>query len=57
MRLKKKEKPKSKPRKCLRCDETFDSEGPHHRICDRCKTANSKLGLSEITFSRDLRAF
>jgi hypothetical protein len=24
-------------RKCLRCDELFDSEGSHNRICELCK--------------------
>jgi hypothetical protein len=25
------------PRACLRCDRRFGSEGPHHRICERCR--------------------
>jgi hypothetical protein len=24
-------------RDCLRCDRAFPSEGPHHRLCDRCR--------------------
>lgn len=26
-----------KARTCLRCDRTFDSSSPQHRICNRCK--------------------
>lgn len=36
---------KAKPteeKECLRCDDVFDSEGPHHRCCDRCRYLNSK---------------
>lgn len=25
------------PRACLRCKITFDSEGPHNRMCSRCR--------------------
>lgn len=25
------------PRECLRCDHTFASEGPHHRLCGPCR--------------------
>jgi hypothetical protein len=25
------------PRACLRCDRSFPSEGPHHRLCDGCR--------------------
>jgi len=28
------------PRKCLRCQIMFDSEGPHNRMCSRCRTAD-----------------
>ena len=27
----------SQPRACLRCDRTFVSEGPHHRLCQACR--------------------
>ena len=27
----------SKQRACLRCDRTFLSEGPHHRLCQACR--------------------
>lgn len=29
-----------KPRACLRCKIMFDSEGPHNRMCSRCRTAD-----------------
>ena len=28
-------------RRCLRCRESFESEGTHHRICNRCKASRS----------------
>jgi hypothetical protein len=28
-----------KQRACLRCNRTFLSEGPHHRLCKRCREA------------------
>lgn len=27
------------PRACLRCKLMFDSEGPHNRMCSRCRSA------------------
>jgi hypothetical protein len=29
----------SRQRTCLRCDRTFWSEGPHHRLCQTCREA------------------
>jgi hypothetical protein len=26
-------------RNCLRCSKTFDSEGPHNRLCGSCRNA------------------
>jgi hypothetical protein len=31
--------PDTTPRNCLRCQKTFDSEGPHNRLCNPCKIA------------------
>jgi hypothetical protein len=31
--------PDTTPRNCLRCTKTFDSEGPHNRLCNSCRTA------------------
>lgn len=28
------------PRACLRCKLMFDSEGPHNRMCSRCRWAD-----------------
>lgn len=28
-------------RKCLGCGNTFDSEGPHNRLCNRCRTRSA----------------
>jgi hypothetical protein len=28
---------RAKPRPCMCCHATFDSEGPHNRMCDRCR--------------------
>ena len=32
-------RPATTPRNCLRCQKTFDSEGPHHRLCGSCRNA------------------
>lgn len=32
--------PMAKQRKCLRCDQLFNSTGPHHRFCVKCKAHN-----------------
>lgn len=31
---------RAKPRACLRCKIMFDSEGPHNRLCSRCRWAD-----------------
>jgi len=36
------------PRPCLRCAETFDSEGIHHRLCDNCRHDVGHLGAYGI---------
>ena len=36
-------KPKLTPRNCLRCGNTFESEGPWNRICTECHEANDTL--------------
>lgn len=33
--------PKARIRPCLSCQTPFYSEGPHHRICDKCKDTES----------------
>jgi hypothetical protein len=30
-------RPATTPRKCLRCQKQFDSEGPHNRMCGPCR--------------------
>jgi len=30
-----------KSRRCLKCNAEFESEGPHNRICPRCKTQSA----------------
>jgi hypothetical protein len=32
---------RQRDRRCLMCREGFASEGPHNRICPRCKTSRS----------------
>lgn len=32
-----KQRAKTRPRACLCCGATFQSEGPHHRMCKRCR--------------------
>jgi hypothetical protein len=32
-----------KKRTCLKCGQTFDSEGPANRICRRCRQINDRL--------------
>lgn len=34
-------KPVTAPRECLSCEEFFESEGRHHRICALCKDDES----------------
>lgn len=33
--------PAARVRECLKCGTKFDSNGPGHRICPRCTTANN----------------
>jgi hypothetical protein len=33
-------KERARPRTCLRCQIIFDSEGPHNRMCNRCRTSD-----------------
>ncbi len=33
-----------KPRSCLMCGRSFDSEGAHNRICRRCKAGQAYRG-------------
>lgn len=35
-----------KPRTCLKCDRTFDSDGPGHRICPRCAKTNARVAIT-----------
>ncbi|CAN5265659.1 hypothetical protein BH11PLA2_BH11PLA2_36980 [soil metagenome] len=37
----------AKPRKCLKCDKTFDSSGPANRICPKCQQVNARIALSD----------
>ena len=34
---KRKDRSTQAPRRCLRCDKTFDSAGPHNRLCQSCR--------------------
>lgn len=36
-----KSKAKAKVRNCLMCGNKFESDGPHHRICPRCKSTEA----------------
>ena len=38
--------PRARPRKCLKCQQMFDSDGPHNRICDACKTHEAYRGFA-----------
>ena len=37
---------RARPRKCLKCQKMFDSDGPHNRICDECKTHEAFRGFA-----------
>lgn len=37
----------AKPRKCLKCDKTFDSGGPANRICAKCQRKNAHVAISD----------
>lgn len=36
-------KPKRKQRICLCCDNLFMSEGPHNRLCKKCKKTSAYM--------------
>ena len=38
--------PRARPRRCLKCQQIFDSEGPHNRICDDCKRHDVYSGFA-----------
>ena len=38
--------PRARPRRCLRCNKLFNSEGPHNRICDECKRHDVYSGFA-----------
>lgn len=40
-----KETTKTTRRKCLFCDQMIDSEGPHHRMCMRCRQSGHDLAM------------
>jgi len=40
------------PRKCLKCNKIFHSDGPGNRICGRCSRSNVQLRLSESEVQR-----
>ena len=40
--------PALRRRACLRCRDPFASEGPHHRMCSRCRSQSSKPTLAMI---------
>lgn len=42
-----------KPRACLCCGSGFDSEGKHHRLCDRCRKLDS--GPVPVSWARPSR--
>jgi hypothetical protein len=37
---------RARPRKCLKCEQLFDSEGPHNRICEDCKRQDVYSGFA-----------
>lgn len=37
------------PRDCLRCEQTFDSYGCGHRLCDSCSVANGRVWTFDRT--------
>ena len=41
------EKKKTRSR-CLKCDETFESEGAGNRICPKCGRANGKMNTAMV---------
>ena len=38
-------------RVCLRCDRPFLSEGPHHRLCERCREVLAASPTPELEYS------
>jgi hypothetical protein len=38
----------AKRRKCLVCDELFDSEGNHNRICGECKHSRVTVASARV---------
>ena len=39
----------ARPRKCLRCERIFESEGPHNRLCDECRNHGVYSGIASLT--------
>lgn len=39
-------RPQQRP--CLCCGATFHSEGPHHRMCNRCRLGSTLLPIASI---------
>jgi hypothetical protein len=44
----------AKRRKCLVCEELFDSEGSHNRICAECKAMQKHTATATLNASRML---
>jgi len=36
-RLRREDMPAARERRCLKCGGPFPSDGPHNRVCKRCK--------------------
>lgn len=41
-------KAKRKKRKCISCPEEIMSEGPHHRMCARCRNVSASAELIAV---------
>lgn len=37
-----------KARACMTCAEAFESEGPHHRMCKRCRSAHDESAPAAV---------
>ena len=42
-------------RACLRCDRLFQSEGPHHRLCQTCREYLAESPTPEEEYSLGIR--
>ena len=45
-------------RRCISCSASFESDGPHHRMCDNCRAAKREnVPFCSVRKARPVRLF